>query len=216
MLNQLIIVLSYLNSASLLIPIGIGLYRRKAMTPALWMSWAALVAYLLLFLVSFITAKSGIRVNNLLITYLISGLFGGFFAIAYWLIVTGWRKKVIGGLGILGIIGTVIEAFVQGKYTEVSQWSVPLQTVLTTLISLIFLHILLRQTRVSLLTVPFFWITGGLLISSVLGTFYDAFRHAMLASSRDLLMLWLCFQLAVTILCNVLYAVGFNRAKRGQ
>ena len=213
MLTQLIFALSYLNTASLLIPIGIGLYRRKAMTPALWMSWVALFVYWLLFVVSLTIARFGIHLNSLLLNYLISGLFGGFFAVAYWLMVTGWRKTLIGGLGTVGIMSIITEAFVQGKYTEVSQWSVPLQTVLSTLIALIFLHILLRQTRVSLMTVPFFWITMAHLVSALLGTFYDAFRHAMLASSRELLMLWLCFQLAVTIFCSILYAVGFYRAK---
>ena len=95
MLKQLVFALSYLNTASLLIPIGIGLYRRKAMTTALWMSWAALVAYLLLFLVSLSIARFGIAINSLIISYLIAGSFGGFFAIAYWLMLpAGWRKPL--------------------------------------------------------------------------------------------------------------------------
>jgi hypothetical protein len=217
MLKQVIYILGYLNTASLIIPIGIGLYRRKAMTPALWMVWGALVIYLILFLISLLLSQFSDYVNSLIVNYLTSFFFGVPFVVAYWLAVpSGWRKPLIAALGAAGAAGLIIEAVAQDKANDVSIWSIPLQTVLDTFIALIFLHSLLRRTKVSLLTVPLFWITSAFLVTSVLGTVYDAFHHAMLTSSIDLLMLWLCFQLAVTILCNLLYAVGFNLAKVGR
>ncbi|MEZ0610188.1 hypothetical protein ACAW74_16850 [Fibrella sp. WM1] len=214
MLKQLVFILSYLNSATLLLPIGVGLFRWKGLSTALRLSWAALLAYFLLFLLSLSVVLLRLTPSNTLgIQYLIAGTFGSFFSLAYWsLIPAGKRRIAVAVLGGLGLLGILTEALIQGRYAQSSQWSVPLQTVLTTLICLLYLHLLLRQTRVSLLRVPFFWITISLLVSSVLGTFYDAFRNLMLASSIELLMGWLCFQLGITILCNGLYAIGFNRA----
>lgn len=214
MLKQLVYTLSYLNSASLLLPLGVGLWRWKGLGPALKLSWAALLAYFLLFLLSLLIVWFDVgRSDTLGLPYLIAGSFGGFFSLAYWSLMPAGRRRVaVGALGGLGLLGILTEALIQGRFAQSSQWSVPLQTVLTTVICLLYLHQLLRQTRVSLLRVPFFWITISLLISSVLGTFYDAFRNLMLASSIELLMGWLCFQLGVTIVCNGLYAIGFNKA----
>lgn len=214
MLKQLVLTLSYMNGATLLIPIGIGLLHWKALSNELRFSWGAIVSYFLLFTVQLAIVFFLKGQNTLIIHYLIAASFGGLFAVAYWVAMPpGWRRMLIGGMGLAGLIAIVVEALVLNQYLQVSQWSVPLQTVLTTLTVLIYLQYLMRQTQVSLLRIPFFWISFGLLISAVLGTIYDAFHHQMLASSRELLMIWLCFQLGVTILCNLLYGVGFNRAR---
>lgn len=215
MLTSLIYALGYLNSITLLLTIGLGFSRRRQFTPALWLSWMALLAYFILFSASLLKAKYWPALRMTHFDYLIAGTFGSLFALAFCqLIPPGWRRRLIGGMAALGLAGLLTEAVGQGRHAEISRWSVPLQTVLTTLIALLYLHRLLRQTRVSLLQVPFFWMTAGLLINSVLGTFYDAFSPLMMAASLDLLMGWLCFQLGVTVLCNGLYAVGFNRVGR--
>lgn len=217
MIVTLVYVLSYLNSATLLAPLGIGWRRRRQLTPALWLSWAALLAYFILFILSLLKALFWPDLQMVQFDYLIDGLFGTLFALAFYqLVPSGWRRRLIGGLAGVGLAGLLVEAVGQGRYAQASRWSVSLQTVLMTLITLLYLHLLLRQTRISLLRVPFFWITAGLLITLVLGTFYDAFQGLMLASSPQLMLGWLCFQLSVTILCNGLYAVGFSQVKTGS
>ncbi|MBO0947570.1 hypothetical protein [Fibrella forsythiae] len=214
MLKQLVIALSYLNSATLLIPVVIGIWFWNSLSVALRLSWWAILSYLLLFVTSFSIGLLAERSNTLLFQYLISGAFGSFFAAAYWFAVpTGWRKQLIAGLGVAGLAGLFFEAIVQAHYRETSLWSVPLETVLTTATVLLYLHYILRQTKINLLQIPFFWISIAHLISSVLGTIYDAFRPMMLASSLELYMVWLCFQLGITIFCNLLYGVGFYKTK---
>ncbi|GAB2561818.1 hypothetical protein [Spirosoma areae] len=214
MLKQLVLTLSYVNGATLLIPIGIGIIHWKNLSNGLRVGWGAIVSYFLFFVLSLAMVFLWNGKNTTIISYLIAASFGGLFAVAYWLAIpSSWRRTLIAGLAFAGVGGILLEAFVFGHYQQGSQWSVPLQTVLTTLTVLIFLHYIIRQTRISLLRIPFFWISIALLISSVLGTIYDAFQQQMLASSRELFLTWLCVQLGITIFCNLLYGVGFHRAK---
>jgi len=214
MLRQLVILLSYVNIGSLLIPIGIGLVRRQKLSPGLWAGWGAIVVYFVLFVISLAILQLKSGTNTLLINYLISALFALGFAVAFYLALPpGSRRVVVLVLAAAGLTGIVLEAFVGNRYSEISQWSVPLQTILTTITVLVYLQYLIHETRVSLLTLPFFWLSIGLLISSVLGTMYDLLQQPLMASSREWLLIFICFQLGITIFCNLLYGVGFYRTK---
>ncbi len=221
MINQVVHVLSYLNLFSLLIPISIGLWRWPRLNTSLRVAWAGLLIYFLLFSLSMLMALGFVKlpfINSLeLVTYALAGLFGGAFATCYALAVPGGLPRVaIVGLGTLGAVGILAELIWRLDDITVSPWAIPVQTVINTIIPMIYLHQLTRTSTVSLLTVPLFWISIGRLVSSLLSTLYDSLRLPMAESSRDLLFQWLCFQLALMVGCNIIYGIGLWKARRAE
>jgi hypothetical protein len=211
---QLLHLLGYINLFSLLIPIGIGLLRWRELSVSLRFAWAGLTAYFLLFLASFGLSIWPIGMGNLFLDYWIAGLFGIAFVFCYCLAVpAGWQRQLIWLLGAIGVIGLITEAILLARSSEISQWAIPLQTVINTIVPLIYLNYLTRSTAISVRFVPLFWISIGRLISSTLSTLYDALHAPMAESSRDLLIQWLCFQISITIACNFLYGYGFWKAR---
>lgn len=216
MSGQVLTFLSYANLFSLLIPISIGLWRWSSLSASLRFAWAGLLVYFLLFLLSMLVAMGYVsRFYNVeFISYPIAGLFGSAFVVCYALAVPKRVARVaIITLGLVGGTGILIEMMGQSGNQSMSQWAIPVQTVINTIIPLIYLHYLTRTSIVSLLTVPLFWISVGRLISSLLSTLYDSLRVSMAESSRDLLIQWLCFQLAITIVCHFIYGIGLWKAR---
>jgi hypothetical protein len=217
-MNQALTILSYINLASLLIPIGIGGQRWAKFVVSLRFAWAGLFSYFLLFLFSVLVAFRIVplpALTILYVNYLNPALFGLAFAGCYAVAVprgpSRWAILVLGGVGLFGIAAELLPSLATPAE---SRWSVPLQTVINTLIPLLFLHQLTRTaTKGSLLDVPLFWISLGRLVSSMLSTLYDSLKVPLAESSDRLLMQWLCFQFIVTILCNLVYGYGFWKVR---
>ena len=216
MSGQVLSFLYYANLFSLLIPISVGLWRWPSLTTSLRFAWAGLLVYFLLFSLSMLIALGYVsHVYNVeLISYPISGLFGAAFIVCYALAVPKRVARLaIIALGLVGATGIVVEMVGRSGNQAMSQWAIPVQTVINTIVPLIYLHYLTRTSTVSLLSVPLFWISMGRLISSLLSTLYDSLRVSMAESSRDLLIQWFCFQLVVTIVCHFIYGLGFWKAR---
>lgn len=221
MVNQVVNVLSYLNLFSLLIPISIGFWRWPRLNTSLRIAWAGLLIYFLLFSLSMLMALGLVKLPYVhsfeFINYALAGLFGAAFTTCYALAVpNGLPRVAIIGLGTVGAVGILAELIWRLDDITVSPWAIPVQTVINTIIPIIYLHQLTRTSTVSLLTVPLFWISLGRLVSSLLSTLYDSLRVPMAESSRDLLMQWLCFQLALMVGCNIIYGIGFWKARRTE
>ncbi|MEZ0484912.1 hypothetical protein [Fibrella aquatica] len=203
----------------MLIPIGIGLYRWTALGASLRFAWASLLAYFLLLALSMALATNYLVLPYTnapeYVIYAMATLFGLGFAVCYALAVPpGISRKSIVGLETVALLGIGIELTFSAASTPVSQWAIPLQTVINTIIPLIYLYFLTQTSTSSLLTVPLFWISTGRLVSSLLSTLYDSLRVPMAESSRELLIQWLCFQFTVVILCNLVYALGFWKTRQ--
>lgn len=214
MTTQFLYLLGTVNLFSLLVPIGAGLLQWRLLTASLRFAWAGLAVYFILFAAAFWLSYQPTDIGNLFLEYWIAGLFGASFILCYGLAIpAGWQRQLLWGLGATGIIGLLIEAYMLARLHQISQWAIPVQTVINTIAPLIYLNHLTRTATKSLRLIPLFWISIGRLISSTLSTLYDALHAPMAESSRELLMQWLCFQLCVTIACNFLYAYGFWKAR---
>jgi hypothetical protein len=213
MFERLVSVLGYTNLAVLFLPVGLGIYRWPLLNTPLRLVWLALLAYLLLLGLSMLAVDvptTWTWLISMLIGYVISALFGVCLNAAFWwLLPPGPARQVVGALTVVGLLAVGVEAIVQGRYAQISQWGVPLHTLTNTLISGYFLYWLLRQTRSMLLQKPFFWITVATFAISLLGTLYDALHGQLMAASGDLFMAWLSFQLGSSSVCVLIYAVGF-------
>lgn len=209
MLESLIYALAYTNIGTLMIPVGIGLARWSVLTIPLRFAWAGLMSHLLLFLLSLLMIK--LRLGpNAFIAYLLSGSVGGLFTVCFALAVpAGGRRWAVAGLGILGLTGLLVEAVGQNRLTQTSLWSIPLETVISTIIILLYLYYLIRATTVSLLTLPLFWLSIGRLSGALISTVYDALHTQILDSSRELALQWMAFQFLISVGCNVLFSIGF-------
>lgn len=213
MLESFIYALAYTNIGTLMIPVGIGLARWRLLTVPLRFAWGGLLSHLLFFLLSLLILKLRLG-STLFIEYLLSGSVGGLFAVCFALAVpAGGRRWIIAGLGTLGLAGLLVEAVGQNRLMQTSLWSVPLETVISTIIILLYLHYLIRTTTVSLLIVPLFWLSIGRLAGALISTVYDALHAQILDSSRELALQWMAFQLLVSIGCNVLFCVGFWKVR---
>lgn len=208
--------LAYLNAATLAGVVGLGLVRWPRLSIGLRLAWGALLSYLILLVLSILSSAGVWNIgSNLFLEYLIPALFGTLFAVCFMLAVpVGPRRWAILGLATIGLMGLLIEAIGQGNAFGFSHWSIPLSTVLNTLITLIFLHYLLRHTTVSLLTLPLFWLSMGRLTSALISTIYDALHAQLMASSRDLLLIWIAFEMVVMIVSNLLYGIGYWKVRK--
>jgi hypothetical protein len=217
MLPQILTALFYSNIGTLLIPLGMGLFRWKTLSGSLRYAWAALFVYLLSMCLTLVTMHKLIVLptnSPEYIIYVTAILFGLGFAVCYVLAMPpGRARQVIIGLEAVAIAGIGVEMAMQAAESPISQWSVALQTVISTIITLIYLRYLTRHTPHSLLTVPLFWISIARLTSTLLSTLYDALRVPIAESAPDWLLPWMCFQFAISILCNLVYGYGFWKAR---
>lgn len=215
MSRAIVIFLAYLNAGTLAGVVGLGLVRWSQLSPGLRLTWWALLSYLILLGLSILSSRGVWTIgNNLFIEYLIPALFGTLFAGCFALAVSaGSRRWVILGLASVGLIGLLIESIFQSNALGFSKWAIPFSTVLNTLITLVFLQYLLRHTLVSLLSLPLFWLSMGRLISTLTSTIYDALHSQLMASSREVLISWIAFQMVVMIVSNVFYGIGYWKVR---
>ena len=215
MSTSLLLLLSYLNLFSLLIPIGIGLFRWSYLSTSLRIAWAGLLSYFLLFSLSMLQPMGYFPFDSRYISYAMPLLFGAAFTGCYALAVTDKpSRRLILGLGLIGLTSLLIEATLKLNELTVSTIAIPIQTIINTIIPLIYLRYVTQTATTSLLAIPLFWITMGRLVSSLTSTLYDALRGPMIESSRELLINWLLCQLCITIVCNVVYGIGFWKIRR--
>jgi hypothetical protein len=217
MLTQILTTLVYLNTGTLLVPVGVGVYRWKRLSGSLLLVWAALLVYLLSMGLSLAAMHKFIILpanGPEYIIYITAILYGLAFALCYALAVPPGRLRwLILGLETAAIVGMGLEMTLFAGPTPISQWSVPLQTVISTIITLIYLRYLTRHATNSLLTEPLFWISASHLVGALLATLYDALRIPIAESAPDLLIPWMCFQFTISILCNLVYGYGFWKAR---
>jgi hypothetical protein len=217
MLTQILTALVYLNTGTLLVPVGVGLYRWKRLSGSLRFAWAALLVYLLSMGLSLAAMHKFIILpanGPEYIIYVTAILYGLAFALCYALAVPAGRLRwAILGLETAAVGGMLLEMTIFSAETPISKWSVPLQTVISTIITLIYLRHLTRQPSGSLLAVPLFWVSMSHLIGALLATLYDALRVPLAESAPDLLLPWMCFQFAISILCSLVYGFGFWKAR---
>jgi hypothetical protein len=215
MMKTVLYALACLNTGSLVIVVGLGLVRWGQLSRSLRLAWWALLSYLTLFVLSLLSASRIWTIgNNLFLEYMIPALFGTLFAIAFALDTpAGWQRWVIGLLAVAGLAGLGSEALWQHNLMGISHWAVPLQTVLNTIITLVYLQNLLGRATGSLLTIPLFWLSMGRLTSALISIIYDALHAQLMASSRDLLLGWIAFQMVVMILANVFYGIGYWKVR---
>lgn len=216
MLRQLIITLACLNLGTLLFVVGVGLMRWGHLSISLRLIWWALLSYLVVFAISLLTSLGIWQIgSNLFLEYLVPAIFGSLFAIGFILEVPpDWRRWAISGLMLICLIALLTESLFQQNFMGFSRWAVPLETILSAFITLIYLQYLLRSTTVSLLVVPLLWISLGRLASGLLSTVYDALHAQLMESSRELLLQFMAFQMAVMIGCNILYGIGYWKVRR--
>lgn len=215
MANPLLYFMSCVNLLSLLIAVGIGLWRWALLSASLRFAWAGLLSYFLLFGVQVVAALTETKLNYTLTNYAITACFGAAFALCFALAVPpGRSRRLILGLGALGFTGLVAEAAGLTEGLPVTRLATPFQTIINTLLPLIYLRYLTRTARSSLLLVPLFWISVGRLVSSLSSTLYDVLETPLAESSRELLIQWQYLRFAITSGCNLVYAFGFWKTKR--
>ncbi len=200
---------SYLTTASLLFPVGLGLWSWAKLSPSLRVLTLGLGGYLLVLLVSIVSTHQKWPVDHAF-SYVASLLYGLTFTAVYALALpAGLKRSIVLMLG-AGAIGYELAdvLFLSGIHT-LDGFSVPIMTLVLVISTLIFLYHLARYpSENTLMAVPLFWVAGAKLLSGLSNGLLDVFEPQLMVYSQQLLIYMFLLTYLILIVCNILYGIG--------
>ncbi len=218
-LREILYALTHLAWASLLIPVGLGLWYWSRLSLGFKVLVVVLGSYLLLLPINYVKTITLIGWDSgSFFSYLFSLSFGIAFTFVFALnLPAGQKRRAVIALGLVGSIYLLVDVlFISGIHSR-DGYSIPLMTGLQTVSTLIFLYHLVRHpAENSLLSIPLFWVAGAHLLSDLSGGVLDVFYPQLLAYSHRLLTYLYIFVWVNIIMCHLLYAVGIWKERHCQ
>lgn len=207
---------TFLASASLLIPVGLGLVSWSRISPSFRALVIGLGCYLVILRVSLFYSEELHKWGEHITTYIFSLLYGVTFTMVYALALPrGSLRRTLVFIGAGSIFYLLVDIFLLSGPNSLAGYSVLTMTVALVVSTLIFIYHLVRHpTENSLLIVPLFWVAGAKLLSGLGSGSLDVFGPQLREYSDRLLTYMYIFALVVIIICNILYAVGIWKERQ--
>lgn len=202
-------VFSYLTSATLLFPVGIGVWSWARLSPSFRVLTLGLGGYLVILVLSIMASHQKWNVGQTF-GYCASLMYGLTFTAVYALAMPpGLKRWLVIALGAAGIGYELLDLFFISGIDSLNGFSIPIMTLILVISTLIFLYFLIRYpTEKTLMALPLFWVAGGKLLSGLSNGLLDVFESQLRIYSQNLLIYLFLLTYVILMVCNVLYGMG--------
>lgn len=207
--RDLLYIFSYLTSATLLFPVGLGVASWSRLSPGFRVLTLGLGGYLVILLLSILASHQKWDVGQTF-GYSASLIYGLTFTTVYALTMPpGLKRWLVIALGAVGIGYELLDLFFISGTDSLNGLSIPIMTLILVISTLIFLYFLIRYpTEKTLMALPLFWVAGGKLLSGLSNGLLDVFEPQLAVYSQQLLIYLILLTYVILMVCNVLYGIG--------
>lgn len=208
---------SYLTSATLLFPVGLGVASWSRLSPSLRVLTLGLGGYFVILILSIIASHQKWDVGQTF-GYCASLLYGLTFTTVYALAMPpGLKRGLVIGLGAAGIGYELFDMLFLSGTDSLDGFSIPIMTLILVISTLIFLYYLIRYpTENTLMAIPLFWVAGAKLLSGLSNGLLDVFEPQLAVYSQQLLIYLILLTYVILMVCNILYGIGIWKERTRQ
>lgn len=206
---DLLYLFSYLTTASLLFPVGVGVWSWARLSPSLRVLTLGLDGYLVILILSIMASHQKWDIGQTF-GYWASMIYGLTFTTVYALAMPpGLKRGLVIALGAAGVGYELLDLFFISGFDSLNGFSIPIMTLILVVSTLIFLYFLIRYpTESTLMALPLFWVAGAKLLSGLSNGLLDVFEPQLAVYSQQLLIYLILLTYVILMVCNILYGIG--------